>query len=54
MKKDTSIHASEKREPVEYEQPRIKDYGTLAELTAGKGPSDTETWGGRDNGGGYS
>jgi hypothetical protein len=35
-----------------YERPRIDDYGTLAELTAGIGGDKTDYLGNQDGGGG--
>lgn len=38
-------------ESTEYEAPRITDYGTLAELTAGVGGPKTDYFGNQDGGG---
>jgi hypothetical protein len=42
----------EATETPEYETPRITDYGTLAELTAGLGGAKTDVFGNQDGGGG--
>jgi hypothetical protein len=47
----------EKSDAIVYERPRIEDYGTLAELTAGKGNASPDffgNWEDRNGGGGYS
>lgn len=35
-----------------YEHPKVEDYGTLAELTAGVGGAKTDVFGNQDGGGG--
>jgi hypothetical protein len=46
---------AEQAETVGFEPPRIHDYGTLAELTAGKHGSKSDWFGSqRGGGGGYS
>jgi hypothetical protein len=52
MKRDERATPSERPEQITYERPRIEDYGTLAQLTASKGPNQADFLGGRDDGGG--
>jgi hypothetical protein len=42
----------EQPKPVEFEPPRIEDYGTLAELTAGSGDGKADFFSGQGDGGG--
>jgi hypothetical protein len=47
----------EEQEARPYESPRIEDYGTLVDLTAGKGNGDPDlfgSWESDGGGGGYS
>jgi hypothetical protein len=52
LKHERSEPAAEKPDQVSYEPPQIRDYGTLTELTASKGPRQADFFGGRDGGGG--
>ncbi|HEY1316413.1 MAG TPA: lasso RiPP family leader peptide-containing protein [Gaiella sp.] len=61
MKHDSTKHDTRPDETPEarpYEPPRIEDYGTLVELTAGKGNGDPDFLGSWESkgggGGGYS
>ena len=55
MTHDEQTNVEERSDAPVYEQPRIEDYGTLAELTAGKDGQRTDWFGQEEeNGGGYS
>jgi hypothetical protein len=55
VENDKTIAVEQRETEPVYERPTIKDYGTLAELTAGKDSGRADFLGGQeDGGGGYS